>query len=375
MSLILTLLILCWLVIKNKIKLNWKQNWLLMFFIVTQALSVIPAINIESYFSVYKNLILSFIIYIIFRGYYFKKNKFNIVNLTLIIAFSINLILNCMIFFGPRSLNDYLMNYLLNPETKEYIKASLYHNRLFFQSYIFCLIPMLFYQANITKIQFVRWLMIFLVMVSFLIANYSHFRISFIVTGSAILFSLLLFYKNFNNKLIILIIIIVLFLSTFIGSAANRLFSPDLSDLKTIDSRFRFWKESIYIGSYHILGVGLGNYYEYLTVPKTQAVLIAENKHWQTIVYQNPHNIFFNIYAESGIIGLISFCALIISYLFKDIKELLVKKNQLYLVIMLAFWELLLFGITNPTYSVQFWILFFILRSLLDSLIVKKIRN
>jgi len=51
------------------------------------------------------------------------------------------------------------------------------------------------------------------------------------------------------------------------------------------------------------------------------------------------------------------------------------KRTKLHKALILSFWSLLIFGLTNPTYTIQFWTLFFVLRGLIIKTTKEKFNN
>jgi len=127
--------------------------------------------------------------------------------------------------------------------------------------------------------------------------------------------------------------------------------------------------------SYPLFGVGLGNYSEYFTKEITDLRFSTVNKNITSgsiQVYDDPHNVFFSFFAETGFFGLTT---LLIILVFFSKQDLLIffKKNKsqndlLRIAFLLSFWSLILYSLINPANSMRFYFLLATSRIVADKL-------
>jgi O-antigen ligase len=130
---------------------------------------------------------------------------------------------------------------------------------------------------------------------------------------AALFILLLLSYKSLKQRKLILIssfVIIALVLSFILFNRWERLTNLQ-NPQNSISQRLNYWRTAIAVIKNHLLlGVGPGNFY--LAYPKYKIGLSTDTRY--------AHNLFFHIWAETGILGLIGIFYLIITF-FKKIKS------------------------------------------------------
>jgi len=114
-----------------------------------------------------------------------------------------------------------------------------------------------------------------------------------------------------------------------------------------------------------LFGVGLGNYYDNLPPEKKNFLSLSnwQNKEAQ-IASTNPHNIFAQILSELGFLSLLFYLIMISYFAISDIKILLTQNNFTKAII-ISFWSLFIFSLFNPTTTLTYNSLFWILRALI----------
>jgi O-antigen ligase len=114
-----------------------------------------------------------------------------------------------------------------------------------------------------------------------------------------------------------------------------------------------------------LLGVGLGNYYDNLP-PEKKSFLSLSN--WQnkesSIASTNPHDIFAQILSELGFVSLLFYLIMISYFAISDIKILL-KQDNFAKAVVISFWSLFLYSLFNPTTTLTYNSLFWVLRALI----------
>jgi O-antigen ligase len=194
--------------------------------------------------------------------------------------------------------------------------------------------------------------------------------------------SLFLYIKNFKKYLAVFILFFLLIFYSiyriqninFGFSSIDRFLLEDYQeDAYTVTSRIDRWFQSVDIGVSHILsGVGLGNYSLYISNKEKQGIFLNVSSKKEFIsASQDPHNIFFSTFAETGAVGLISFLVMLLYFFKKDIRILLLENHKFTKSLIIAFWTLFLYGIFNPTSMIKYQVDFFLMRFLIEFLYSK----
>ena len=82
-----------------------------------------------------------------------------------------------------------------------------------------------------------------------------------------------------------------------------------------------------------------------------------------TLLY--PHNLFAQIFVETGLLGLLSFIFILGLFIKKDFKILKGDKD-ISKALIISFWALVLYAMFNPRTYLTFYVNFFILRILIE---------
>jgi len=153
-------------------------------------------------------------------------------------------------------------------------------------------------------------------------------------------------------------------------SVVDRLRNADFAeDVSTIEWRVNVFKDSYDMGRSGFIGVGVGNFYEWTNFKKRHEYLIREyGELADAAIYHGPHNVFFQYFAEIGIIGTGVFVIYLFFAFVKDLHR--IKSQKLYgaeMSFIVSFWTLL--GVVQfyPATSLSFYVLFFVLRGVLDN--------
>lgn len=160
-------------------------------------------------------------------------------------------------------------------------------------------------------------------------------------------------------RLILLVSIVIMFVF-LISPARNRFFSSfDLQDGSNSE-RLVLWGKSIRIIEDNPLGVGVGNY----------SLKILPSASYRDPIY--AHNLYLDIFVETGIFGLISFiCILLFSIIF------FWKKSFKHILYLGPLFSIIIFSthsfVETPLYSVHIFTLFLIILSTSSESYAKKI--
>ncbi|NMB92243.1 MAG: hypothetical protein GYA31_01280 [Parcubacteria group bacterium] len=133
--------------------------------------------------------------------------------------------------------------------------------------------------------------------------------------------------------------------------------------MNSVEFRLNQIKTAYYIGTNKIFGVGLGNYYDFLT-KKIDPSLSTSEKLIKIGSEEYVHNIFGSTMAETGIIGLSIFIILLAYFIRRDIQFIKKRDNIYKIAIIISFWSLFSYSLFNPAVSINYQIIFFGLRGL-----------
>jgi hypothetical protein len=336
---------------------------------VSQSVSVITAANISAFSSAYEKILASAILFIL--SLYFIQNERDVKKIILIlfIATTASFILQALIFFYPGIILS-AGKYLLNNTYQELVDLNINRGRVYVGNYDEMLIPIVLYFLIERKEKVLFGFFAILISVFSFISN---FRTRIVMLAFSILSFTLIFLKKIKKFLIFLIIIPIIFyfLYSFLYqetgyTVIDRLLLTNPGDYGAITNRVSRWEYSLEIGlSSPVFGVGLGNYYDYLS-PAEQKVFTtsSEVENENALAAPYPHSIFFNTFAETGAFGFSALILLLVYFLEKDI-SVLRGENGLSKVFVISFWTLFIYGTVNPTDQIAFQSLFWLLRVLI----------
>jgi hypothetical protein len=391
---LLNLIIILSLLWNKKINLNLdkKISILILFFFITLTLSIIFAININSFLISYKEFVFG-IIFFINTLYILKARKkielfVKFINITIFL----NLFTMLIIYFFPNWLK--IFQFFIYEKYLDVLRVNLWRNRYFIEFLDFALLPFIFYQFFLfennykSTSQRIKKITIGIVLFSFSIffALISNFRTHILMLFFSLIFVFLfIFNKKTNLRIKSLIIFFFLFFSLnfivknfFIKTTFER-FNLQEEELGSIIGRFKMWdyaKEMFF--SKTLIGVGLGNYYDYLpNKEKITFSLFEFSKLLNQVTLIDPHNIFFSLLSQAGILSNVFLLALIFYFLKKDYSFIKINDNKLNLIktFIISFWSIFLYSLINPGITFHFWALFFVFRAVIINLSLLKKRK
>ncbi|GIW62183.1 MAG: hypothetical protein KatS3mg091_662 [Patescibacteria group bacterium] len=379
---ILTIVPFIFIVPKLKSELYKKRRFflLLSFFLISITLSLSKSLDIISSMKIWKNFVIGFLL---FNNLvvYFSKKDISLILTALLSASFVNLILQIGFFISPQTYLKYL-EIILHPSGIDYLIYSLNRGRLFGNTFEEVFIPIILYFFVSSRNKNFRFFLFCFFLLIIFLTNIANWRtkliVFFVVSIKWIIFYKFIYQKratsSISKKIIIplLLIFLIFYFSNFFAikvfnkSALFRIIFPENTDYRNINIRIEMWKKAIEIGNSNLLlGVGLGNYYYYFDSSLknySQFYLLKKDEYTLT----NPHNIFFSLFSESGVLGVISFMLLVIyffSFDFKYIKNN--RKNLLFFSLILSFWGLFMVSLFHPIYDLTYLSLFWILRGLI----------
>lgn len=225
-----------------------------------------------------------------------------------------------------------------------------------------------------------KLLSILVLMVGVLTAVISNNRIDVIIISLQFLILLWLIPRRLAILTLILLIPAIQFglftTQKFFGfNLEDRFLRPRvIRDLETIDMRFTYWQTALYnFQNYPLFGTGPNTYNDVSVFPLRRYYDQGVREYTvRQDIGIGVHNLFIERLADTGLLGFISFVALLY-YLFKlDIIRLLRFKDRQqrnrYLLFSLSSWSWILYGITDNGYGAQGFVTFFFLRGMLTHL-------
>lgn len=356
-------------IIKNKFD-PFLHNDFFKFFLIFfffQSITVITAKNLSSFLSLYEKILFSGI-FITVSMYFIKdiKSVYKAI-IAMFISSTINLLSQVFMFLNYQ-LFLYFGGIFFNKNYLDLISINIQRGRVYLESYDEMLIPLILYFWTINKNRKVLvWFTFLIPIISFL----SLFRTKIIMLAFALLGFMVVFLREIKRYYLIPIGIGVIILSLywFLSSLQfytvfDRLTLQYSSDQNTITSRIERWGFALDMGvSSPAFGVGLGNYYDYLPSNKQQSISKFQlaNQEYD-IAAQDPHDIFFSTFAETGTFGLGTFVLLLLYFIKEDFEMLKNKKNGLGKAFVISFWTLFLYSLVNPSSSITYQSLFWLTR-------------
>lgn len=326
------------------------ESALVVALLFVQTLSIITAINIPAFLMRYKDIIIAILFFFTMRA--IRVDVYTIIKITVITAV-INSLYAIMViyfpvvhsFFGTITYDRYFSLVLSDIERGRYYSTS----------YDEVIIPLLLSEGRLFLAALVSGIT--------LVAN---FRTK-ILSLFFVFVSYLLFIRNeriakHKMKFFLGIIIIGVISATFSISRESYLKRLDIGDsdqIETITSRADQVASGFNLGQMP-LGVGLGNYYDYVPTKDKKNITSTKNEQVRMReVHDSIHNNFAAVLAESGYIAFLIYTALILNFLRQDILLFVQKDNKYKKLFILMFWGIFIYGFLNPgvalSYQFQYW--------------------
>lgn len=336
-----------------------------VIFFIAQSVSVITAINTDAFLTAYENVVYG-VLFTAVSWLLLTKRNTDRVFAALVIITGVQILLRFFIFFDI--FISQIGTLFLHPSYMDIISMNVSRGRIYIDSYEEAIVPICIYFLIIKKwIKLDVILLCGIIAVSFL----SGFRtkLATLILSMGILFIFIESYRRIAVSLFGLSMVVLLFLSFFTSSGDISLIDRLQTDVVDLTSgRELRIKEGIEIGmSSPLFGVGLGNYYDHLTLSMQKSVSPFAQKRMEfDLAVLDPHNIFISIFAETGIVGLTSFFLLLFYFIAKDIFILKKKAHEKVKIIVCSFWILFTYALLNPSTSITYISLFWLFRVLIE---------
>lgn len=337
-------------------------------YLISQSLSLLKAIQVISFFSIYKNILFpGFLLFLILVAKPIEQKILKIFLITL----SINFFYQLVMFLQPTFYQKIGAIFIYQPHL-ELAAINIQRGRLYLETYDEILVPFLFTSTlfKSKKVSTILSLFFFLLIaVPSLLSNFRT-RVLMLFFASFVSF-IFLPPKKFLHRiwfpimLFLIGIAVFLILPKIVGFSYVERFTlqSELEDVITVRNRIKnfFYAGEIAMAN-PLFGVGLGNYYDYLAGRKNVSTSLFSWKNREArIAAGHPHNIFAQLMAETGLVGLFAYLFALAYFSIFDLRVLFSSKRYSYKTFVIAFWTLFIYALFNPTttlaYNSMFWLL------------------
>ncbi|MCX6732992.1 MAG: O-antigen ligase family protein [Candidatus Roizmanbacteria bacterium] len=326
--------------------------------------------------NVYKDLVLSLLLF--FTILNVQKDDFHILIGVFLISSVGGLFYQYIYIFAQHIID--IFRPFLNITAMQFVEYQSSRRRYFGDTMDEALIPMLLNAAMTTKNIFLKFTYALMLIAILFLVILSSWRTKFIICLYSILMSFFIFktlrkYTLALGALLILIFTISSAITLVIvgQNVYDRFLVEDKPNEVIIqNSRISYLMSAFQMGKEHIVsGVGLGNYYDNLSNAEkiaNQYSPAGGGMNKKFIVIDDPHNIFFGLFATTGIIGLLSFVGLLSYFIFTDIPFILKKGFMDIKIYISIFWGYFIFAFFNPWMYFSFFIPFWFFRGIIENI-------
>tara|TARA_B110000503_G_C7160904_1_gene419619 strand:+ start:1941 stop:3185 length:1245 start_codon:yes stop_codon:yes gene_type:complete len=313
--------------------LDFKPYFFLLLFILFCAFSLFYSNNIELSIVDLSRVLTTFLSIVIFSS--LIKTRVNLFILSLIVSFF--LIFDVLFAIKPYVIFAYQKGAsfidVLSSNYDPSILKGLTGNKNINAAFILIKVPFLFYVISSLKNKFISvltYLFLFTVLcLLFLLkARAAYLSLFFI----SLIFMLYSFFYSKKDLFYIPVLIVSFFCSSLIiNSSKSTSLSSEISSIdfsnESSSSRFLLWKNALN-SSYenNFIGLGLGNW-------KIESLPYWNKNGSAYIVPYHAHNDFFELLAEIGILGVLSYMFIFFFSFFFIIKGFLKSKDIFYLIV------------------------------------------
>lgn len=378
--------------------INKKRNiFIILFFFISQSLSIISALDVILFWKSYHNLIFSLFIFLLsFLLVKLTRTRKTIKMLELFFIFNglVLVFLELVLLIIPKPTLNFFSRFIQKEILDAYI-VNFNRGRTSLESNVELFLPIFLSSALFYKNQNPnKSIFFFLIsLMIFFLSIISNFRTRVVVSFFSILMVLIIFYFKkikensrfelrsyaFNLLVIILIFFIIgrltLNLSTnlFSFNVVDRLiFENETRDSSSTNYRIISIDKSLEIfRTFPLIGIGLGNFIYFnssSTGIKYSLIASESEKRYYERVFESPHNIFAQILAETGIMGIFSFLLLIFYFIVKDYRLFFHSKRKYIYGYIIASWEVFIFALFNPASTIFVIGWFWFLRGIIENL-------
>jgi len=344
----------------------------LFAFFLSQSLSIIDAVNLHEFLRRYKTVAFGIIAF--FVGINELDTKDRVIAMLRVLAVTViaNMLTEAVIYYQVPFVFS-AFKFLVNEQYLTDLELNMFRERYFIDIYDAALIPLLMYLFLHSKRTSARVILFAAPLMVAVCSLLSNFRAQFLISIVSTFTTSVLLMRKYRRTIFFIVLLAVIFFvvhglmirSTGYDSL-DRLIAPESEDFGTIHDRMYYWKESLEIGSaYPVFGVGLGNFFEHIVgkIVIRDSLFYPKNDLFK-ITWIHPHNVFFGLFAETGFLGLAAFLLLLSRFLRED-ADVIFGPSLSGKAIVISFWSLFLFSLVNPATTLDYTVLFWILRAML----------
>lgn len=326
------------------------ENVLVVSLLLIQSLSIVSAINIPAFLMRYKDIVIAILLFFAMKT--IRTDMRTIVKIFVITAVINSLYAITVIYFP---ITHSLFSAITYDRYFNLVLSDIERGRYYATSYDEVILPLLLSEGKLFLAALVSGIT--------LVAN---FRTKILSLFFVFVFYLLLIrderMANHKMKIIVGFIIIAAISAIFSISREGyleRLNIAESDHIETITSRTDQIASGFNLGRMP-LGVGLGNYYDYVPAKDKKNIVSTSNEQVRMReVHDSIHNNFAAVLAESGYIAFLIYTALILNFLRQDVLLFMQKDNKYKKLFILMFWGIFIYGFLNPgvalSYQFQYW--------------------
>lgn len=361
-----------WLILhRDYIRFNRAQvNLIYLFlgYLFIHSISVLGAVNYDAFLLRYKDVVFPGLFLVASLAY--MRSKVNFI-LVMVISLVLNFGYQAIAYLWP-SIYSLIGNSLIYEGHREFVAFNLARGRVFIETYDEVVFPFLFVSGfyGLIKNKTARKVLPLLIIFPTLLSNFRS-RLLMLVVG--VMLTGLAWFKSWKAVIGIMMVGLVVFMSSdaislrlWGFSMVDRvLLKSNYDDIQSLTSRWQGINHSFELGlSYPVTGIGLGNYFDFLPTYTRNSVFSLSNYYGGVWISSlNPHNIFAQIVAETGLLGLCYYLIMLCIFVRTDwLVYRRQKRNDFAVASVIAFWTLFSYSLFNPTTTLTYNTLFWILR-------------
>lgn len=349
-------------------KLRPLINLILLFFFL-QSLTVFVVINQAAFLNRYKDVLISLMAF--FTFFFYKKYLRQII-LVLLLSLIVNFFYQSLIILFPGFFVKYFSSFIYQKHV-EFVIAKLQDSKIYTDTYDEIILPLLFvFPFGKSLIKNLSFYVLFTTISVFSFLSNIRTRVLMLVIGFVGSFSV---FKKRSFKKIFMITLSIFVIGFLINnimryylgySFVDRLvLGAKNNNTETVKFRIDQIKDSLEMGKFSLLGVGLGGYYDNLmTFKKNNFTVDKFELIAQRGAKEFVHNILGTTLVESGYIGLIVFIGILAIFIKNDL-VMLESGSDYQKAFIVVFWSLFSYGLFNPIVPAAYQVLFWGIRGLL----------
>lgn len=358
-------------------KLPSSTLYITLYF-VGVSLSIVSIVNVGSFFTVYKDVIFSLLLF--FNTFILIQKEDVYLLLKLFAVLTVVMLLSEVLILLYPTVILPVFTSILHESYLQFFQYQFGRERWFVDSLNEAFLPVIAFIILNRKTNIGHFLILLFAVISIVFITFiSGSRTKLVICIFSSVFTLFIFYKRKLRVLLLsLLALVVIILTTLsiissgikMTSSLERLLNIDGPELQENISRTSYLKDAFEIGSsLPLFGVGLGNYYDVLLqTSKNKSKNYAENIYSKKfIAIDDPHNILLSAYASTGLIGIVGLISLLLYFFIMDLSSfqtLPLEGKSL----VITFWSVFIYAFFNPWMYFQYMALFWLIRGVTEKI-------